>query len=129
MLHPPSSGNGINNEIISAIYDAPAPAVSAVSDLRAVNVPADAISLHAAVGAMLDETKIDGAEPAKQATREKSIWSSRFGCEAKLARDGRTVLTVKLAGPNASALVDILENHRPVAIDKRTTGDVPSSPA
>ena len=97
----------MDNATISAICDASASAVMAVSELRAANLPGGAVSLHAAAGGMLDETGSDGCESGEPRTQDKSVWSSGFGQRNGLGRSGHAILSARSAEPNASRIMKI----------------------
>ena len=108
-------------ETIVAIYDTAAQADAAVRDLKAANVPADAISQHADT-----TTASTTAAPA----REQGFWASLFGGEPdtdaevynRSLQSGSTVVTVKVDERLIAQVTGILEQHDPVDIDERAAG-------
>ncbi len=107
-------------ETIVAVYDTAAHADLAVADLKAANVPADAISVHASeqAGATAD---------AAAAPREKGFWSNLFGGEPahdtsvyeRSVQSGSTVVTVRAPEEHVASVSRILETHDPIDIDAR----------
>ena len=110
-------------ETIVAVYDTAAHADAAVQDLRAANVPADAISRHAEATALGTGT---AAEPAP--VRE-GFWRSLFGTNTAYDQDasvydrslagGSTVVSVRVLDQHVAGVMDILERHNPVDIEDR----------
>src|SRR6188474_406018 len=104
----------MTDETIVAVYDTAAEADAAVRDLKAADVPADAISQHAesTPGATASETT-----PA----REHGFWASLFGAEPdhdapvldRSIESGAAVVTVRVPGQQAARVTDILERHNP----------------
>jgi len=108
----------MSEETIVAMYDTPAHAAAAVQDLKAANVPPNAISSHAQGGTAGGTT----AAPA----REPGFWSSLFGGEStdsavydRSLESGSTVVTVKVPEQHKSRVVEILERHEPIDFDDR----------
>jgi len=110
-------------ETIVAIYDTAAQADAAVRDLKAANVPADAISQHA-------DTSTSGGATTAPAAREQGFWASLFGGEPdtdaevydRSLQSGSTVVTVKVDERHVAQVTGILEQHNPVDIDERAAG-------
>jgi uncharacterized protein (TIGR02271 family) len=110
-------------ETIVAIYDTAAQADAAVRDLKAANVPADAISQHAG-------TSTSGGATTAPAAREHGFWASLFGGEPdtdaevydRSLQSGSTVVTVKVDERHVAQVTGILEQHNPVDIDERAAG-------
>jgi uncharacterized protein (TIGR02271 family) len=108
-------------ETIVAIYDTAAQADAAVRDLKAANVPADAISQHAGTS---------GGPTTAPAAREQGFWASLFGGEPdtdaevydRSLQSGSTVVTVKVDERHVAQVTGILEQHNPVDIDERAAG-------
>jgi uncharacterized protein (TIGR02271 family) len=108
-------------ETIVAIYDTAAQADAAVRDLKAANVPADAISQHAGTS---------GGATTAPAAREPGFWASLFGGEPdtdaevydRSLQSGSTVVTVKVEEQHVAQVTGILEQHNPVDIDERAAG-------
>lgn len=116
-------------ETIVAVFDTAAHADAAVQDLKAANVPADAISQHAGSAAT------SGTTPATTGTaapaREQGFWKSLFGTGTEEAYEphtavydrslasGSTVVTVKTPEQHVESVIDILERHNPVDLDER----------
>ena len=108
----------MTEETIVAMYDTPAHAAAAVQDLKAADVPPNAVSTHAE-GAAAGGTM---AAPA----REPGFWSSLFGGETtdsatfdRSVASGSTVVTVKVPEQHKSRVVEILERHDPIDFDDR----------
>ncbi len=108
----------MTEETLVAMYDTPAHAAAAVQDLKAADVPPNAISSHAEGGTAGGTT----AAPA----REPGFWASLFGGETtdsatfdRSVASGATVVTVKVPGQHKSRVVEILERHDPVDFDDR----------
>jgi len=108
----------MTEETIVAMYDVPAHAEAAIRDLKAADVPANAISSHAQGGTASGTT----AAPA----REPGFWSSLFGGETtdsatydRSVAGGSTVVTVKVPEQHKSRVVEILERHDPIDFDDR----------
>ena len=108
----------MSEETIVAMYDTPAHAAAAVQELKAANVPPNAISSHAQGGTAGGTT----AAPA----REPGFWSSLFGGEStdsavydRSLESGSTVVTVKVPEQHKSRVVEILERHDPIDFDDR----------
>lgn len=110
-------------ETIVAIYDTAAQADAAVRDLKAADVPADAISQHAG-------TSTSGGATTAPAAREEGFWASLFGGEPdtdaevydRSLQSGSTVVTVKVDERHVAQVTGILEQHNPVDIDERAAG-------
>ncbi len=108
----------MTDETIVAVYDTPAHAESAVADLRAAGVAAEAISTQAKASAV-------SANPA----REQSIWASLFGGEPdhdtgvydRSVAGGATVVTVRTQGAPVDQVMTILESHHPIDMDERAS--------
>ncbi|EWY37150.1 hypothetical protein N825_21420 [Skermanella stibiiresistens SB22] len=107
------------DDTIVAVYDTAADADAAVRDLKAANIPADAISRHD--GVSQDST-------SEAAPREEGFWASLFGggsdddsvYERSLS-SGSSLVTVRASGPRADEVTEILERHGPVDIDERAS--------
>ena len=103
-------------ETIVAVYDTAAHADLAVNDLKAANVPADAISVHGAAGT-----------GTAAAPREQGFWGSLFGGQPdhdtsvyeRSVQGGSTVVTVKAPEEHVASVSRILEAHGPIDIDDR----------
>jgi uncharacterized protein (TIGR02271 family) len=114
----------MTDETIVAVYDTIAEADAAVRDLKAADVPADAIGQHAgtttATGVMTGT-----AAPA----REQGFWASLFGAEPdhdasvldRSIESGAAVVTVRAPEQHVSRVTDILERHNPVDLDDRAS--------
>ena len=110
-------------ETIVAVYDTAAHAQSAVSDLRAANVPESAINVHAGNGSMSGASTTATTQPV----REQGFWSSLFGGEPdhdtavydRSVQGGSTVVTVKVPDEHVTRVMQILETHNPIDIDER----------
>ena len=109
----------MTEEAIVAMYDTPAHAEAAIRDLKAANVPPNAISSHAEGGTA-------GGTTAAPAAREPGFWASLFGGETtdsatydRSLASGATVVTVKVPEQHKSRVVEILERHDPVDFDDR----------
>jgi len=108
----------MTEETIVAMYDMPAHAEAAIRDLKAADVPPNAISSHAQGGTAGGTT----AAPA----REPGFWASLFGGEStdsavydRSVASGSTVVTVKVPEQHKSRVVEILERHDPIDFDDR----------
>lgn len=106
----------MTEQTLVAVYDTPAHAEEAARDLRAANVPAAAISQHAA----------NGAGAASAPVQERGFWSSLFGGDTddadtlgRSVAGGSTVVTVKVPAQQASQVTGILEKHNPIDFDER----------
>ena len=105
-------------ETIVAVYDTAAHAELAANDLKAANVPADAISVHGAAGV-----------GTAAAPREQGFWGSLFGGQPdhdtsvyeRSVQSGSTVVTVKAPEEHVASVSRILEAHGPIDIDDRAT--------
>ena len=113
-------------ETIVAIYDTSTQADAAVRDLRAANVPADAISQHAGTASSTTSTTKTTTAPGQ----EQGFWASLFGGEPdtdaevynRSLQSGSTVVTVKSDERQVAQVTGILEQHNPVDIDERAAG-------
>lgn len=108
----------MTEETIVAMYDTPAHAEAAIRDLKAADVPPNAISSHAE-GGMAGGTT---AAPA----REPGFWANLFGGETtdsatydRSVASGSTVVTVKVPEQHKSRVVEILERHDPIDFEDR----------
>jgi len=110
----------MTDETIVAIFDTDAQADAAVRDLKAANVPADAISRHA--------RKAPGTAAAVPA-QETGFWASLFGGDPdhddavydRSLDSGSTVVTVRTPAQHATMVSEILERHGPADIDERAS--------
>ena len=110
----------MSTETIVAIFDTAAHAELAVNELKAANVPADAISVHAS-------TTTASAGNAAAAPRETGFWRNLFGGEPahttsvyeRSVQSGSTVVTVGAPEEHVASVTRILESHNPVDIDDR----------
>ena len=118
----PTRGNQVmEHETIVAIYDTPAHAQLAVSELEAAGVPASGISQHAKDGSMT------GTSRSTASVHEKGFWASLFGGEpdhdtavyGHSIDSGATVVTVKVAADHYDEAAAILEKHNPIDVDER----------
>ncbi len=108
----------MSEETIVAMYDTAAHADAAIRDLKAADVPSNAISSHAQGGT-------SGATTTGPA-REPGFWSNLFGGEStdsavydRSVASGSTVVTVKVPEQHKSRVVEILERHNPIDFDDR----------
>ena len=108
----------MTEETIVAMYDTPAHAAAAVQDLKAANVPPNAISSHA------QDATADGTTAGS--ARGPGFWSSLFGGESadsavydRSVDSGSTVVTVKVPEQHKNRVVEILERHDPIDFDDR----------
>ena len=108
----------MTEETIVAMYDTAGHADAAIRDLKAADVPPNAISSHAQGGT----TGSTAAAPA----REPGFWASLFGGESadsavydRSVASGSTVVTVKVPEQHKSRVVEILERHDPIDFDDR----------
>ena len=111
----------MTEETIVAMYDVPAHAEAAIRDLKAADVPPNAISSHAEGGTA------GGTTAAPAPAREPGFWASLFGGETtdsatfdRSVASGATVVTVKVPEQHKSRVVAILERHDPVDFDERS---------
>lgn len=109
----------MSEETIVAMYDTAAHAEAAIRDLKAADVPSNAISSHAQGATAVGTTS---AAP----TREPGFWASLFGGEStdsavydRSVASGSTVVTVKVPEQHKSRVVEILERHSPIDFDER----------
>ena len=105
-------------QTLVAVYDTAAHADQAVQALKAANVPADAISQHAAA------TSTGGA--ATGAAQDKGLWATLFGGASadtdvldRSIAGGSTVVTVKTPEQHVARISEILEAHSPIDFDER----------
>lgn len=110
----------MSNEMIVAIYDTPAHAGMAASDLRQAGVPEAAIEVHAG--------KISAANTGHiAAPREPGFWSSLFGgtpdhdvgVYERSVDNGASVISVRTPDAYVTRVLEILESHAPIDIDER----------
>ncbi len=108
----------MSDQTLVAIYDTAAHADGAVQALKAANVPADAISTHAANATGTGTT----AAPAP----ERGFWSSLFGGDtddadtySRSVASGSTVVSVKVPEQHVARVSEILEAHDPIDFDER----------
>jgi uncharacterized protein (TIGR02271 family) len=114
----------MTEQTLVAVYDTAAHADAAVRDLKAADVPADAISQHAGT-ATAGATATSTAAPV----RETGFWSSLFGGEPdhdtsvydRSLESGSTVVTVKVPEQHVTRVSDILEKHNPIDLDERAS--------
>jgi uncharacterized protein (TIGR02271 family) len=115
----------MNEQTLVAIYDTSEHADAAVRDLKAANVPADAISQHAKSGSISGITRTTMAFPVRQ----QGFWSSLFGGEPdhdtavydRSIESGSTVVTVRVPAEHFDRVSAILEQHDPIDLDERAT--------
>ena len=118
----------MSEETIVAVFDSAAHADAAVQDLRAANVPADAITQHAGTGT--GAGVMSGSTTASTPVREKGFWSGLFGGEPdhdtavydRSLQGGSTVVTVKAPEQHVQSVAAILDRHNPIDIDDRASG-------
>lgn len=110
----------MTEQTLVAVYDTAAHADAAVRDLKAAQVPSDAISVHAQDAAA--GTTAGAVPPA----REPGFWASLFGGDtsdtttyARSVESGSTVVTVKAPEQHLTRVSDILERHNPIDFDER----------
>ncbi len=109
----------MTEENVVAVYDSAAHAEAAVHDLHAANVPAGAITSHAATagtaGAPAREPgfwgKLLGGEP----DHDTSVYDRSLDC-------GSTIVTVRAPAEHVESVSRILEMHEPIDINQRATG-------
>src|SRR5690242_15434707 len=112
----------MTDETIVAVYDTAVEAEAAVRDLKAADVPAEAISRHT-------ETAPGAAATEAAPAREQGFWASLFGAEPdhdasvldRSIESGAAVVTVRVPGQQAARVTDILERHNPVDLDDRAS--------
>lgn len=107
-------------QTLVAVYDTAAHASDAVQALKVANVPAEAISQHAA-----DTSSGVGTTAAP--VQERGFWSSLFGGDTddadtlgRSVASGSTVVTVKVPEQHVDRVSEILEAHNPIDFDERT---------
>ena len=118
----------MSEETLVAVYDSAAHADAAVQDLRAANVPADAITQHAGTGT--GAGVMSGSTTASTPVRERSFWSGLFGGEPdhdtavydRSLQGGSMVVTVKAPEQHVASAAAILDRHNPIDIDERASG-------
>ena len=118
----------MSEETLVAVYDSAAQADAAVQDLRAANVPAEAITQHAGTGT--GAGVMSGSTTASTPVRERSFWSGLFGGEPdhdtavydQSLRGGSMVVTVKAPEQHLASAAAILDRHDPIDIDDRAAG-------
>lgn len=116
----------MNEETIIAVYEDAAHAEAAVRDLRAANVPADAIGQHAGSGTGSTSGSARTATPA----REPGSWNRLLGGKPdhdtsvydRSLDSGSTVVTVRAPDEHVESVSRILELHNPVDLDQRAAG-------
>jgi len=110
----------MNEQTLVAVYDTAAHAEAAVRDLKAANVPVDAIRQHAK-----SESMLGSAEAAPP--REQGFWASLFGGEPdhdtavydRSIDGGSTVVTVRVPEEQFERVSAVLERHDPIDLDER----------
>ena len=110
----------MTEQTLVAVYDTAAHADAAVRDLKAANVPADAIRQHAKTGTM------SGAM-ATASAQEGGFWSRLFGGEPdhdtsvydRSIETGSTVVTVRVPDEHFDRVSDMLEKHHPIDLNER----------
>lgn len=117
----------MNEQTLVAVYDTAAHADAAVSDLKAADVPAGAISQHARNGSEPENTRTPMAAPA----REPGFWGRLFGGAPeeedaavydRSIDSGATVVTVRAPEERVDRISAILEQHHPIDLDERAAG-------
>ncbi len=111
-----------------AVYDDAAHADAAVEDLKAANVPVDAITQHG--GTATGSGVMSGSTTGSIPGRERSFWSGLFGGEPDhetgvydlSLQGGSMVVTVKAPEQHVASLAAILDRHNPIDIDDRGAG-------
>ena len=113
----------MSEQTLVAVYDTAAHADGAVQALKAANVPAGAISQHAATAST--GTTAGTAAPAQ----ERGFWSNLFGGDTDDAdtydrsiASGSTVVSVKVPEEHVARVSEILEAHDPIDFDERAAG-------
>ena len=109
----------MTEENVVAVYDTVAHAEAAVRDLHAANVPAGAITSHAATAGTTGTT-----------TRGPGFWSKLLGGEPdhdtsvydRSLDSGSTIVTVRAPAEHVESVSRILEMHEPIDINQRATG-------
>lgn len=108
----------MTEQTIVAIYDNPPGADAAVRDLKAANVPSQAISRHEGRNQMT-------AAPV----REEGFWASLFGTEPdhdtsvydRSIDRGSSVVAVRVPSEQVDRVSSILETHHPIDPDERSS--------
>jgi uncharacterized protein (TIGR02271 family) len=114
----------MTDETIVAVYNTAAEAEAAVRDLKAADVPAEAISQHAG-----PVTTGDTASEIAAPVREHGFWSILFGGEPdhdtsvydRSVESGSSVVTVRMPEQHVTRVTEILERHNPVDLDERAS--------
>jgi uncharacterized protein (TIGR02271 family) len=117
----------MSEDTIVAVYDTPAHAELAASDLKIAGIPAASISLHRAA----DTPTVTAA---LHPDREHGFWTSLFGGEPGRDADiyessmaeGSTIITVRVPEAHVDQVIQILESHHPIDIDERGAGHAPA---
>jgi uncharacterized protein (TIGR02271 family) len=110
-------------QTIVAVYDTAAHAESAVRDLKAANVPANAISQHTKNGGRARGTSPALIGPAAVI----EFWTTLFGGRPdhdtavydRSIGSGSTVVTVRVPAEQADQVSAILEQHNPIDLEER----------
>ena len=118
----------MSDETLVAVYDSAAQADAAVQDLRAANVPEDAITQHAGTGT--GSGMMSGSTTGSVPMRERSFWSGLFGGQPdhdtavydRSLQGGSMVVTVKAPEQHVAVAAAILDRHSPIDIDERASG-------
>ncbi len=119
----------MTEQTLVAVYDTEAHAAAAIADLKAANIPADAIGHHAKAGSMPSTSR---TEPV--AAREQGFWSSLFGSEPdhdtsvydRSIDSGSTVVTVRVPAERFEHVSAILEQHDPIDLEERAAQYAPA---
>lgn len=115
----------MTDQTLVAVYDTAAHADAAVRDLKAANVPAEAISQHAKSGSVAGTTRTAMVEPE----RRQGFWSGLFGGAPehdttvydRSIDSGSTVVTVRVPEQHFERVNAILEKHDPIDLDERAS--------
>ena len=114
----------MNEQTFVAVYDTAVRADNAVRDLKAANVPAEAISQHGKDGSSY------GSSTMSQPVRDRGFWASLFGTEPERdtevynnsINEGATVVSVRVVGASADTISAILERNDPIDFNPLPTG-------
>jgi uncharacterized protein (TIGR02271 family) len=114
----------MTDETIVAVYNTTSEAEAAVRDLKAADVPADAIRQHTGP-VTTGNTASEIASPA----HDRGFWSNLFGGEPdhdtsvydRSVESGSSVVTVRIPEQHVTRVTEILERHNPVDLDERAS--------
>ncbi len=125
----------MREETLVAVYDSAAHADAAVQDLRAADIPADAITQHGGTGT--GSGVMSGSTIASTSMRERSFWPGLLSGEPdhdagvydRSPQGGSMVVTVRASEQQADSVAAILDRHDPIDIGDRAPARIPSQDA